>query len=42
MLEKQIAAILISEIVNYDVDESKETDDKLHQIPVRSLLTACY
>ena len=37
MLEKQIAAILISEIVNYDVDESKETDDKLHQIPVKKV-----
>lgn len=37
MLEKKVASILISEIVNYDIDESKETDDKLHYIPVKKV-----
>jgi len=37
MLEKKIASILISEIVNYDIDESKETDEKLHYIPVKKV-----
>lgn len=37
MLEKRIAAILISEIVNYDVDEKSETDDKLHYISVKKV-----
>jgi D-methionine transport system substrate-binding protein len=35
--EQKIASILISEIVNYDIDESKETDEKLHYIPVKKV-----
>lgn len=37
MLEKKIASILISEIVNYDIDESKETDEKIHRIPAKKV-----
>ena len=35
LLEKKIASILISELVNYDLDESKETDDDIHLIPIK-------
>lgn len=37
MLEKRIAAILISEIVNYDVDEKNQTDEKLHLISAKKV-----
>ena len=37
MLEKRIAAILISEIVNYDVDEKNQTDEKLHKISAKKV-----
>ena len=37
MLEKRIAAILLSEIVNYDVDEDAQTDDDLHYISVKKV-----
>lgn len=37
MLEKRITSILVSEIVNYDIDESKETDDNIHRIPVKKV-----
>ena len=38
MLEKRIAAILLSEIVNYDVDEDAQTDDDLHYISVKKFI----
>lgn len=37
MLEKRIAAILISEIVNYDVDDKNQTDEKLHKISAKKV-----
>ena len=37
MLEKRIAAILISEIKNYDVNEDAETDEELHYIGVKKV-----
>ena len=37
MLEKRIAAILISEIKNYDVNEDAETDEDLHYISVKKV-----
>lgn len=37
LLEKKIASILISEIVNYDVNEDAETDDDIHYIPVKKV-----
>lgn len=37
MLEKKIAAILMSEIKNYDVNEDAETDDDLHYISVKKV-----
>ncbi len=37
MLEKKIAAILISEIKNHDVDEKKETDEDIHYISVKKV-----
>ncbi|WP_302625477.1 penicillin-binding transpeptidase domain-containing protein [uncultured Eubacterium sp.] len=37
MLEKRIAAILISEIKNYDVNEKEETDEDLHYISVKKV-----
>ena len=37
MLEKKIAAILISEIKNHDVDEKNETDDDIHYISVKKV-----
>lgn len=37
MLEKRIAAILVSEIVNYDVDEENETDEELHYISAKKV-----
>ena len=37
MLEKRIAAILISEIVNYDVDDKNQTDEKLHYISAKKV-----
>ena len=36
-MEKKIASILISEIVNYDVNEDAETDDDIHYIPVKKV-----
>ncbi len=35
ILEKKIAGILLSEIVNYDVDEENQTDENIHYIPVK-------
>ena len=37
MLEKRIASILMSEIVNYDVNEEAETDDDLHYISIKKV-----
>ncbi len=37
LLEKKIAAILISEIKNYDVDEKSETDDDIHYISAKKV-----
>ncbi len=37
MLEKRIASILISEIVNYDVDDKNQTDEELHYISVKKI-----
>lgn len=36
-LEKRIASILISEIVNRDVSEDEENDDDIHYIPVKNV-----
>ncbi|MFQ9515441.1 MAG: penicillin-binding transpeptidase domain-containing protein [Eubacterium sp.] len=35
LLEKKIASILISEIVNYDFDEDNQTDEDIHYIPAK-------
>lgn len=35
ILEKKIARILLSEIVNYNVDEENQTDENIHYIPVK-------
>lgn len=35
MLEKKIAGILLSEIVNYDFDEDSQTDEEIHYIPAK-------
>ena len=37
LLEKKIAAILISEIKNYDVDEKSETDEEIHYISAKKV-----
>ncbi len=37
ILEKKIASILISEIVNRDIDEDKQTDEEIHYIPVKKV-----
>lgn len=37
ILEKKIASILISEIVNKDIDEEKQTDEEIHYIPVKKV-----
>lgn len=35
LLEKKIASILISEIVNYDVDEDSQTDEDIHLYSIK-------
>lgn len=37
LLEKKIASILISEIVNYHFDEDNQTDEDIHYIPIRKV-----
>lgn len=37
LLEKKIAGILISEILNSDFDEENQTDEEIHYIPVKKV-----